>query len=320
MPLIEVETSSSGTPDVMQHRVKFDFEIEFTNGGRIQGQDFRLDIAGSEIADAELIDYIVRDLQLLMVGPARILNKQIIVEAHKRKAIDSEPARRVHVDLSHVIEDGLVTYPGLPAARICDYLSRERSREIYTPGTEFQIANIEMVANTGTYLDCPFHRYEHGHDLSQIEPESFADLEGIVVRADHRDVRAIDASWFHDKEIRGRAVLVHTGWDAYWTAPAYAQQHPHLTEDAAVYLRDCGVRLVGIDSMNIDDTRGDSAGNGVRSKARPVHSILLGADILIVEHLCNLGAVPDEGFRFSAIPPKVRGVGTFPVRALATLR
>lgn len=301
---------------MVDKRVVFDFEIAFTNGGGIQGQDFRLDIDGDDIADAALVDYIVDDLRLLMVGPARILNKRIIVEAHKRKDDGNLPTRRAYVDLSHVIEDGLVTYPGLPAARICDYLSRERSREIYAPGTEFQIARIEMVANTGTYLDCPFHRYEDGKDLAQIAPEAFADLEGIVVRADHRNVRAIDAGFFRDKEVRGRAVLVHTGWDAHWTTAEYAHQHPHLTQDAALYLRDCGVRLVGIDSMNIDDTSRDD----IHGKARPVHSTLLGADILIVEHLCNLAALPEEGFTFSAIPPKVRGAGTFPVRALATLR
>lgn len=294
-----------------QHRVCFDFELEFTNGGGLKGHDFRLDIDGEDIADAELADYIVRDLRLLMVGPVRILNKRIIVEPHKRKPEEVPAAKRGHIDLSHVIEDGLVTYPGLPAARICDYLSRERSREIYAPGTEFQIASIEMVANTGTYLDCPFHRYADGKDLSEIQPDSFTDLDGIVVHADHTQVRAIDVSHFTGKELRGRAVLVHTGWDAYWTSPAYAVDHPFLTQDAAEYLRDCGVRLVGIDSMNIDDTRG---------KARPVHSTLLGSDILIVEHLCNLAALPEEGFTFSAIPPKVRGAGTFPVRALATLR
>ncbi len=298
-----------------QKRVVFDFDFSFTNGGGIQGQDFRLDLDGDDIDDAALVDYIVRDLRLLMVGPARILNKRIINEPHKRKD-GADAGHRRYVELSHVIEDGLITYPGLPAARVCDYLSREASRAVYAPGTEFQIAKIEMVANTGTYLDCPSHRYAHGHDLSQIQPESFADLDAIVVRADHRQVRAIDASWFRDKELRGRAVLVHTGWDAYWTQANYAVEHPFLTENAALYLRDCGVKLVGIDSMNIDDTSQDVAGG----KQRPVHSTLLGADILIVEHLCNLGALPDEGFTFSAMPPKVRGAGTFPVRALATLR
>jgi len=297
----------------VQHRVQFDFEIEFTNGGSLRGEGFRLDIPGEDINDAELIGHVVADMRLLMAGPARIRNKRIIVEAHKRVAgLRLEPGSGGwrHIDLSHAIEDGLVTYPGLPAAHVCDYLSREESRKHYEAGTEFQIAKIEMVANTGTYLDCPFHRYPHGDDLAQIQPASFADLDGIVVRADHRDVEAIDASHFRGRELRGRAVLVHTGWDVHWTTPAYADGHPHLTEDAAAYLRDCGVALVGIDSMNIDDTRG---------RSRPVHSILLGAGILIVEHMCNLGALPEQGFEFSAIPPKVRGVGTFPVRAMARL-
>lgn len=297
-----------------QHRVVFDFEIEFTNGGGLRGHDFRLDIDGTDIGDAELVGHIVRDLRLLMVGPARILNKRIIVEAHKRKRPEAGQAGsgpRRYVELSHVIEDGLVTYPGLPAVHVCDYLSREDSRAHYEAGTEFQIASIEMVANTGTYIDCPFHRYAEGADLSQVELAAFADLDGLVVRAGHGREGAIDASYFRNRELRGRAVLVQTGWDAHWATPGYAQGHPYLTEDAAAYLRDCGVALVGIDSMNIDDTRG---------RSRPVHSILLGAGILIVEHLCNLAALPDEGFDFSAVPPKFRGVGTFPVRALARLR
>ena len=218
---------------------------------------------------------------------------------------------RRFVDLSHTIEDGLVTYKGLPAPIICDYLSRERSRELYAPGTEFQIAKIEMVANTGTYLDCPSHRYADGKDLSQIGPESFADLEGIVVHADYRNGLPVGVEFFNSKELRGRAVLVHTGWDAHWNTERYYNDHPYLTAEAAVYLQVNEVKLVGIDSHNIDDTRG---------KSRPVHSTLLGAEILIVEHLCQLHLLPDSGFSFSAIPPKIKGVGTFPVRALAKLR
>jgi kynurenine formamidase len=295
----------------MDKRVKFDFEISFTNGGGIQGQDFRLDIAGDDISDRELADYIVRDMRLLMVGQVRILNKQVIEEDHKRQPIDRWTENGSLVDLSHTIESGLVTYKGLPAPIICDYLSREQSREIYAPGTEFQIGKIEMVANTGTYLDCPFHRYENGRDMSQVALDSLTDLEAILVRVDHRQVRAVDAEFFRNKEIRNRAVLVHTGWDQYWNTPQYHESNPYLTRDAAIYLKECGVKLVGIDSMNIDDT-GD--------KTRPVHSTLLGADILIVEHLCNLGQLPEEGFTFSAIPPKFKGVGTFPVRALAKLK
>lgn len=220
-------------------------------------------------------------------------------------------SKSTYIDLSHVIYDGLVTYKGLPAPIICDFLSREASRERYAPGTEFQIGKIEMVTNTGTYVDCPFHRYENGKDLSEVELESFADLEGIVIRADHRKGLAVTAEAFKGKELRGRAVLVQTGWDEYWATDKYYENHPFLTEDAALYLKQSGVKLVGIDSMNIDDTRG---------KARPVHSTLLREEILIAEHLCNLTNVPDEGFTFSAVPPKFKGAGTFPVRAYARVK
>lgn len=293
----------------MSKRVKFDFEIDFTNGGGIQGQDFRLDIDGDDIEDKVLADYIVNDMRLLMVGEVRILNKEIISEAHKRRAINS-PSDPFYIDLSHVIYDGLITYKGLPAPIICDFLSREDSRSRYAPGTEFQIGKIEMVTNTGTYVDCPFHRYEDGKDLSEVELERFADLEGIVIRADHKNGLAITADTFKGKEIRNRAVLVHTGWDEYWATDKYYENHPFLTEDAAVYLKQSGVKLVGIDSHNIDDTRGNT---------RPVHSTLLREEILIAEHLCNLKNVPDEGFKFSAVPPKFKGAGTFPVRAFAKL-
>ncbi len=214
------------------------------------------------------------------------------------------------IDLSHVIEDGLITYKGLPAPIICDYLSREKSREFYEGGTEFQIGKIEMVANTGTYVDCPFHRYADGKDLSQVDLERFVDLEGIVIRADHRKKLAVDESFFMGKKLRGKAVLVHTSWDVNWNTERYFENPPFLTKNAAIYLRDCGVKLVGIDSMNIDD---------INDKTRPVHSILLKEEILIVEHLCNLDKISDEGFTFSAIPPKFKGVGTFPVRAFAKI-
>src|SRR5215213_5765823 len=192
-----------------QKRVQFDFEIDFSNGGGIQGQDFRLDIAGDDIADAALADHIVGDLRLLMVAAVRIFNKRIIAEPHKRvpSITHGRPAR--FVDLSHTIADGLVTYKGLPTPIICDYLSREASRALYAPGTEFQIGKIEMVSNTGTYVDCPFHRYADGKDTSQVELDRFADLPAIVVRADYRASPAVDAEAFHGKELRGRAVLVH---------------------------------------------------------------------------------------------------------------
>jgi kynurenine formamidase len=214
------------------------------------------------------------------------------------------------VDVSHTVEHGLVTYRGLPAPVICDYLSRQDSRKHYAAGTEFHIGRIDMVANTGTYLDSPFHRYEDGKDLSQLALESLADLDGVVVAADGSAGRAVGRDAFGDLDVRGRAVLVRTGWDAHWRTERYFEGHPFLTEDAARLLADGGAALVGIDSYNIDDTA---------DGRRPVHSILLGAGVPVVEHMCGLGRLPREGFRFFAVPVKVRGLGTFPVRAFAVV-
>jgi arylformamidase len=294
-----------------QKRVKFDFEIVFTNGGGIQGQDFRLDIDGDDITDQALADYIVRDMRLLMVGEVRILNKQIITEPHKRNGSSAALERgETLIDCSHVVEDGLITYKGLPAPIICDYLSREESRKRYAEGTEFQIGKIEMVANTGTYIDSPFHRYAHGKDLSELPMTSIANLDTLVVRATERDGRAITRDAFADLDVWGKAVLVHTGWDAHWKTDAYFEGHPYLTGDAAEFLVKAGVKLVGIDSYNIDNTDGGD---------RPVHSALLGADIPIVEHLCGLERLPDSGFKFFAVPVKVKGMGTFPIRAFGLI-
>ena len=212
------------------------------------------------------------------------------------------------IDLSHTIFDGLVTYKGLPAPLICDYMSREQSKANYEEGTTFQIGKIEMITNTGTYIDCPFHRFEHGMDLSEVGLEQFADLEGITI--DARKVTAIGPEFFTDKEIQNKAVLIFTDWARHWNTAGYYEGHPYLTADAAQYLKDCRVKLVGIDSHNMDDTQ---------KRIRPAHTILLGAGILIVEHLCNLGELPSSGYRFNAVPPKFKGAGTFPVRAYAKL-
>jgi arylformamidase len=212
------------------------------------------------------------------------------------------------IDLSHEIEDGMITYKGLPAPIICDFLSREKSKEFYEPGTEFQIGKIEMVSNTGTYVDCPFHRYPDGKDLSQVDIERFANLNSIVVDADYKNGIEVGKKFFEKVSVKGMAVLVRTNWSLHWRTDKYFSDHPFLTEEAATYLRDQGAVLVGIDSHNIDDTR---------TKRRPVHSILLKAEILIVEHLCNLKELPSRGFVFNAVPPKFKGVGTFPVRAYA---
>ncbi|MEM0981501.1 MAG: cyclase family protein [Cyanobacteria bacterium P01_H01_bin.58] len=213
------------------------------------------------------------------------------------------------IDLSHVVEDGMVTYPGLPAPIICDFLSREASKAYYAKGTTFHIGKIEMVANTGTYIDSPFHRYADGKDLAELPLEAIADLAGVVFRIDP-EVKRIDQDCFQDADLQGKAVLVYTGWARHWGTEQYVKGNPYLTADAATWLKEAGVRLVGIDSLNIDDT---STGE------RPVHSILLGADIPIVEHMCNLEALPDTPFRFNAVPVKVKNFGTFPVRAYAVL-
>jgi kynurenine formamidase len=213
------------------------------------------------------------------------------------------------IDLSHTVEAGMITYKGLPAPVICDFLSREASRQFYAPGVEFNIGRIDMVANTGTYVDAPFHRYPDGKDLSDLPLASLANLDTVLVRVPP-DRRAIDAAAFERLDVAGKAVLVHTGWSRHWRTDQYFEGHNFLTGDAAELLRERGAALVGIDSYNIDDT----ADGG-----RPVHSILLAADIPIAEHLTGLDRLPDGGFRFFAVPVKVKAFGTFPVRAFALL-
>jgi kynurenine formamidase len=213
------------------------------------------------------------------------------------------------VELSHIIEDGMITYTGLPGPKISDHLSREEAKSHYSAGTSFQIGKIEMVANTGTYIDAPFHRYAEAKDLSELEMASLANLEGIVLRAEQGQ-RSIHQDIFRGCEIKGKAVLVHTGWDRHWRTAAYFENHPFLTRNAAEYLKSASVALVGVDSLNIDDTADGT---------RPAHSILLGADILIVEHMCHLDQLPAAGFRFFAVPAPVKGMGSFPVRAFALI-
>ena len=208
------------------------------------------------------------------------------------------------IDISHAIENGMITYKGLPAPVVCDYLSREESRRFYAPGTEFQIGRIELVSNTGTYLDSPFHRFADGRDLADLPLAATADLETIVVRVEHGR-RAIDADLLQPHDVTGKAVLVHTGWDRHWRTDAYFEGHPFLTAAAAAYLAERRAALVGIDSFNIDDTD---------DGRRPVHTTLLGEGIPIVEHLCRLDGVTGRG-RFFAPPVKIRRCGTFPVRA-----
>ena len=213
------------------------------------------------------------------------------------------------IDLSHVIEAGMITYTGLPGPVISDHLSREDSKSHYSDGTTFQIGKIEMIANTGTYIDAPFHRYEAGQDLSELKMTSIANLDGIVFRA-AQGRRSIDKDVFESVKVEGKAVLIHTGWDRHWRTDAYFENHPFLTRKAAEYLESSGAALVGIDSLNIDDTANGS---------RPAHSILLKAKIPIVEHMCHLDVLPAEGFKFFAVPAPVKGLGSFPVRAFALI-
>ena len=215
---------------------------------------------------------------------------------------------KLFIDVSHTVEDGMITYKGLPAPVICDFWTREHTQQFYTEGTSFQIGKIEMVANTGTYVDSPFHRFEDGKDLSELPLASLADLEGVVVQVTGRSARAIDQAAFAGLNLLGKAVLVHTGWDRFWRTDQYFEGHPFLTSRAAEFLVDAGAAMVGIDSLNIDDTT---------DAQRPVHTTLLRAEIPIVEHLRGLGNLPRSGFRFFAVPVKIGHFGSFPVRAFA---
>lgn len=296
-------------------RVCFDFEVDFSNGGGIQGQGFRLDIDGEDIDDRALADYVVRDLRLLMVGGVRILNKRIVAEPHRRptraEVVAGPTTGRVDlIDLSHVVHDGETVYPGLPAPRISDHLSHAESRTRYAEGVSFQIGHIEMVANSGTAIDAPFHRYADQPDVSALPLAAIADVDAVVVHLQGMRGRCIDRHALGPIDVAGRAVLLDTGWSAHWGNAAYAEGWPFLGRDAAIHLRDRGARLVGIDALNIDDTS---------DAERPAHSVLLAAGIPIVENLASLVALPMAGVRFSAVPMRAAGMGSFPVRAWARL-
>jgi len=214
------------------------------------------------------------------------------------------------IDLSHPIRDGMTTYPGLPGPEIVDYLSRDAAEGAYGPGTTFHIGRISMVANTGTYIDSPFHRFADGVDLAGLDLQTFADLDGMCVRFRDSGRRAVDVGDLAAIDVDGKAVLIDTGWDRHWETDAYGVDAPFLTAGASEWLVEHGAVLVGIDSVNIDDM-GDSA--------RPAHTALLSAGITIVEHMCGLDGLPDRGFRFHAAPPAVVDFGTFPVRAYAVI-
>lgn len=298
--------------DPLDKRACFDFDIAFSNGGGIQGQDFRLDITGDEISDDALAEYIIRDLRLLMVGSVRILNKRIIHERHKRAA---QAAHEVAgqgwvIDLSHRIHSGQDCYPGLPRPIFSDLLSHDDSKSRYAEGVSFQIGKIEMVANTGTAIEAPYHRFATGPDVSGLPLMAVADLNAVVIRLQGSNQRAITAEQLAAVDFSGSAVLLDTGRARLWGTDDYLHDMPYLSESGASHLARHGAKLVGIDALNIDDTR---------DPAIPAHSILLGAGIPIVENLAALDALPNEGARFTAAPLRFAGLGACPVRAWARL-
>jgi kynurenine formamidase len=302
------------------YRAHFDASVTFANGGGLEATGFRLDLPTDALDESRIAELFVRHLGLALVGEVRLSNLTIVEEQHRgsRGATSDESAGvtsgrgpgRV-VDLSHHIRAGLITYPGLPAPVITPHLTREESRAKYAPGTEFALDIITMIGNTGTYLDSPYHRYADGGDLASLHLGTLVGLPAEVFHLTDATARGIPAEVFWDRDLTGTAVLLHTGWDEHFGTPAYATGAPYLTEDGARHLVEAGVALVGIDSLNIDDT--ESGGE------RPAHSLLLEAGIHVVEHLTNLGELPARGARFTAAPPAVEGFGTFPVRAFAEL-
>lgn len=261
-------------------------------------------------SEADLGVLFVEHLGLLLVDTVRITRKVIVTEPHKgpRRVPRDRPGSGSLVELSHPITSGMVTYPGLPGPEITDHLSRQDSRSHYAAGTEFHIGHISMVANTGTYLDAPSHRFADGDDLSAVGLVSLVSLPALVVRLPTA-ATAIDHTILARYSVRGRAVLLHTGWDRHWGTDTYgAGGHPYLTLDGAAHLAQAGTVLVGTDAVNIDDTTDGT---------RPAHTTLLSHGISIVEHLRGLDQLPPDGFHFTAAPPLVVGMGTFPVRAYA---
>jgi len=297
------------------YRAVFDAEVTFHYGGALQVQGFRLDLPAAEVTDAQLAELFVGHLGLPLVDRVRITHRQVVAEPQRVSrgvpvpGTPAGPGRLVELD--HVITAGMTTYPGLPGPEITPYLTRAASRAHYAPGVEFAIDRISMLGNTGTYLDSPYHRYAGGADLAALPLAAVADLPAVVVRLAGGAERGISPSALAATDPAGTAVLLHTGWDRHWGTEAYGGPAPYLTGAGARYLVEAGARLVGIDSVNIDDTHGGGA--------RPAHSILLAAGIPVLEHLTGLAGVPVTGARLHAAPPRLREVGSFPVRAYALL-
>jgi arylformamidase len=298
---------------VLQYRAEFDATVMFRDGGGLHAQGFRVDLPHADATEAEISALFVAACRLPPVDRIEVSHVRVFAEPHLGTPAGPSAPRTRFVELSHVISAGMITYPGLPAPEITSHLTREDSRGVYAPGTEFAIDRITMVGNTGTYLDSPFHRYGDGTDLAGLPLERLADLPAVVVRTAGSGVRAVGTGSLEHLDVAGRAVLLHTGGDAHWSTPRYAVDAPYLTEAGARWLVDHGAALVGIDAVNIDDITPAAAG------ARPAHTLLLGAGIPVVEHLTGLANLPPTGARFTAAPPRVTAFGTFPVRAYATV-
>jgi arylformamidase len=300
-----------------EYRASFDATVRFSNGGDLTAHGFRVDLPGPDLDEAGIAALFVSSLGLLMTDSARLGNVKIFAEPHKgTRGGPSDHARApaaaggALVELSHVIRAGMITYPGLPGPVITSHLTREASRERYAPGTEFAIDQITLVGNTGTYLDAPYHRFADGADLSAIPLARTAGLPAVVVRVTGAERLGIDVGALAALDVRGAAVLLHTGDDARFGSPAYAAHSRFLTRAGAAWLAAHEAALVGIDAINIDDP---SDGE------RPAHTLLLAAGIPVVEHLTGLGQLPPAGASFTAVPLRIEGFGTIPVRAFARL-
>jgi arylformamidase len=310
---ILIDALLAHTGAMTDYRARFDADVTFTNGGSLSATGFRIDLPSSDVAEAEIGRLFLASAGLLLSEHVQLRNVEIIQEPHRGTrgaAATSADAPRL-VELSHVIRDGLVTYPGLPAPTITPHLTRAESRTRYAAGTEFALDVITMIGNTGTYLDAPWHRFADGVDLAGLPLDRFVDLPAVLVRIVGTATRAIDANLLASVDgLAGAAVLLHTGDAARFGTPEYATDATYLTRDGAEWLVAQGAALVGIDAINIDD-----ASDG----ARPAHTLLLEAGIPIVEHLTGLDQLPPRGARFTAAPPRVAEFGTFPVRAFATV-
>ena len=300
-----------------EYRASFDAAISFSNGGDLTAHGFRVDVPAPDVSEAEIAALFVASLGLLMTDTVELSNIEVFAEPHKGTRggpSDHGPgapdARGRLVELNHVIRAGMITYPGLPGPAIAPYLTREASREHYAPGTEFAIDELTLVGNTATYLDTPYHRYADGADLSAIPLARTVDLPALVVRVTGTGQHGIDVGALAALDVRGTAVLLHTGDDARFGSPAYTEGRHFLTRAGAAWLAANGAALVGIDALNIDD---------IDDRSRPAHTLLLAAGIPVVEHLTGLEQLPPSGARFTAVPLRIEGFGTIPVRAFARL-